>query len=188
MPWESRWWTVSLALIHVIIWVSRPERHSSMSFEIKEEKYSYFWRTEQQRPLFALLYFRGKAEVEHVTLLWLSSSVVIITISNATISWQWHCVINYVEAVKFIPLFWVKKGVEVSGKWQLHSTWHYVLSRWLVKYRQVFLCRFRRKTETTDKKNKTKNTHSSAVFQFLVNSFSHFGHCTIIVSVISILI
>ena len=51
-------------------------------------------------------------------------------ISNATISWQWHCVINYVEAVKFIPLFLVKKSVEVSGKWQLHSTWHYVLSRW----------------------------------------------------------
>ena len=161
-----------------------------MSFEIKEEKYSYFWRTEQQRPLFASLDFRGKPEVEHVTLLWLSSSVVIITISNATISWQWqwHCVINNVEAVKFVPLFLVKKGVEVSGKWQLHSTWHYVLSRWLVKCRQVFLCRFRRKTETTDKQIKYENTHSFAVFQFLVNSFSHFGHCIIILSVISILI
>ena len=39
-----------------------------MSFEIKEEK-CYFWRTEQQRPLFASLDFRGKPEVEHVKLL-----------------------------------------------------------------------------------------------------------------------
>ena len=45
----------------------------------------------------------------------------------------------------------------------------------------------RRKTETTDT-NKTKNTYSFAVFQFLVNSFSHFGHCIIILSAISILI
>ena len=109
-------------------------------------------------------------------------------ISNATISWQWHCVINYVEAVKFIPLFLVKKSVEVSGKWQLHSTWHYVLSRWLVKYRQVFLCRFLRKTWNNWQTNKKKNTHSFAVFQLLVNSFPHFGHCIIILSAISILI
>ena len=148
-------------MIHVIIWVSRPQRQSTMSFEIKEEKYS--WGTEEQRPLFALLYFRGKPEVEHVMLLWLSSSVYKITISNATISWQWHCVINYVEAVKFTPLFLVEKGVEVSGKWQLHSNWHYVLSPWLVKYRQVFLCRFRRITETTDKQTKRK-THIRLLF------------------------
>ena len=79
--------------------------------------------------------------------LWLSSLVVIITISNATISWQWHCMINYVEAVNSIPLFLVNGNCTQPGTmyWSL----------WLVKYRQTFLCRFRWKTEKqlTNKQN-----------------------------------